>query len=131
MSGQDDTPKPQPQTTHHLTLTTRWYDKVRYGEKLYEGRLFDSLTRQYHIGDFISLTDATDESKGPIVVAIESMHVFQDFDIGLSHIGLSATVPGCDTHDEAVEIYQRFYSIEQQRKWNVVFIAIRHISDPR
>lgn len=112
-----------------LSIADPWYDLVKTNKKIFEGRLNTADRKNIKIGDTICFTHAEKESFTKEVVDV---HVFENFQEAFEwYFGpkrmIQKVLPGIDNVKDAVAVYAKFYTIEQQKQWGVVFFELKPI----
>ena len=109
---------------HSLTLNDPWFNLVKEGIKLYEGRCYWKSVLDFKIDDQVLVSHHTDISKPSFICNIKTILHFTTFKEALEKLGLDSTLPGVKTIDEGVDIYLKFVSLATQIKFGVVMIEL-------
>ena len=108
---------------HNMKLHSSPFEMIKSGEKTIELRLFDEKRQKIKVGDEIIFTDvATGETVTKIVA---DLHIFGSFDelyksLPLLKCGYTSEDVG-DAHPSDMD---RYYSVEEQKKYGVVGIEL-------
>ncbi|HMT01612.1 MAG TPA: ASCH domain-containing protein [Candidatus Absconditabacterales bacterium] len=99
----------------------RYFDLIKSGLKIYEGRLSKDKYRHLKVGDIITFKpNGSDEF---VEKKVTSIHIYGSFaDAGL-HLGIEKIVPGTSNIGSMVETYREFYSKEDEERYNVIMIG--------
>ena len=109
--------------THTMRLSSPWFDLVKSGTKIYEGRRWSEKIEAITVGDYIEFRHVNDESQKIKVKVIEILR-FNTFEDALKIISIG-DVLYCDlTIEEGVEIYKNYVSIETQMRDGVCLIGL-------
>lgn len=111
------------QVTHAMRLNSPWFDIVKSGKKIYEGRRWSEKIEMITPGDYIEFRYVNDESQKIKVKVIEILR-FNTFEEALNIIPINDVLYGGLTIEEGVEIYKKYVSIETQMRDGVCLIKI-------
>jgi len=89
------------------------------GQKTIEGRLNYGKFKDLEVGDVLHI--GPDEIK----FTIERLNVYRSFREMIQNEGIENVVPDKNTIDEAVEVYYRFYTKEQEEEFGALAIGIK------
>lgn len=109
---------------HEMKLQSKYFDKIKSGEKIYEIRLNDEKRKDIDVGDTIIFSRETD-LKEKITTIVQDLVYFASFE------EMAQTLPikkiGFDNLDteSIVDIYHTFYSQENEKKYGVVGIKVK------
>lgn len=98
-----------------------WYDFISMGMKTVEGRLNKGDFRNIQVGDIITFTSEGQPDVPKMVVGLRHYRSFRDM---LEHEGLSHVLPGIDSIDHGVFIYEQYYPPSEQALHGVVAIHL-------
>jgi ASC-1-like (ASCH) protein len=100
-----------------------WFGYLKSGQKSIEGRLKRGKYAMIQVGDRMEVNNE-DESD---IVAVEVMGVreYLSFKAMLLSEPIDKVLPGISDINEALSIYRRFYSEDEEKKFGVVAIEIR------
>ncbi len=111
---------------HTLGVQAKYYDLIRSGEKIFEGRLNDEKRRQIAIGDIITIKKDPERVESFDVRVVDKICFANFYDMakslgcdGLGFKGLSA--------EQVAEIYREFYSNDKQKEFGVVAIKVEKL----
>jgi len=80
-------------TIHKLKLNDPWFDFVKHGEKIYEGRLNSEKVKTYKVGDLLEFSNYTDSSRNIFYKTIKDIHHYHTFRDALNDLGLEKILP--------------------------------------
>ncbi len=111
-------------------------DDIIVGRKTIEGRLNRGKFAEYSVGDIVSLRRDYRDAKGVLldgeshaaqvkVVAIRRYEKFIDM---VESENYKSVIPSANSAEEAAEIYDRYYSLEDQNKYGVLAIEVEYIT---
>lgn len=110
----------------HLTLNSPWYELVRDGKKLYEGRRALPSILTLSIGEIIFISHHTDVTLPSYQVIVTSLALYNTFEEALTELPLDKVLPLPEiTIEEGVKIYQKYVSLATQQRDGVVLIGIK------
>lgn len=107
-------------TTHSMRLNTPWYEYVKNGEKIYEGRRVSEKVLSIKPCDIIEFSHFVDECLAEIIVEVLEVLTYPTFREALE----SLPIPDI-TVDEGDDIYKKYVSLATQLKDGVVMIKIK------
>lgn len=108
-----------------LSLNDPWYDLVKCGKKIYEGRRFTEKVASIKIGDMIKLRHHTNPACPKYNVIVEDILKFQTFEDALANLPIEKVLPlDGITIEKGIEIYSKYVSLPTQMKDGVVMIKI-------
>lgn len=102
-----------------------WFGYIKNGEKIVEGRLNKGSFRKLKKGDIVNWINKDNSIKTKIV----SIHHHKDFENMLKQHHLYNCLPGIKTYKEGVEIYKKFFSDSDIKKYGVLAIKIKLIKN--
>lgn len=109
---------------HEMKLQSKYFDKIKSGEKIYEVRLNDEKRKNIDVGDTIIFSREAD-LKEKIMTSVQDLLYFASFE------EMAKTLPSKDIGLENMDIksiintYHTFYSLENEKKYGVVGIKIK------
>lgn len=106
---------------HKMKLTTEPFNKIVFGKKVIESRLFDEKRRLINIGDEIEFSQNNDPNK-ILKTKVIALYRYESFEKLFSDF-----IPelfGCDSKEFLLEEISQFYSKEEQEKYGVIGIKI-------
>lgn len=109
---------------HEMKLQSKYFDKIKSGEKIYEIRLNDEKRKIIDVGDTIIFSRETD-LKEKITTIVQDLVYFASFE------EMAQTLPakkiGFENLDtkSIIDIYHTFYSSEDEKKYGVVAIKVK------
>lgn len=118
--------------TFQATLQKRFFDLINSGEKTWEGRCYRGQWRDVRIGDHLFFTQA-DRKENTLRKAVSNIRRFDGFRQMLETDNmLSLCLPGVETVDEGVDIYEGFPGYrEAAQEHGCIMFEIRDISSER
>ena len=90
----------------NLSLQQKYFDAIKAGIKIAEGRPFSSKFKDLHPGDQISFTCVT--TNEIIVCRVQAIHLYPSFYEMLQAQGLCNMLPGVATIEQGVAVYEGF-----------------------
>lgn len=114
--------------TRLMRLNSPWYEYVKSGEKIYEGRKMSDKTRSIKVGDMIHFKHYTDTDLPLIKTKVLGIHLFSTFKDALTELPIKQILPFENlTIEEGVHIYYMYVSEETQKKDGVCMIRIERV----
>jgi ASC-1-like (ASCH) protein len=104
-----------------MHVQQKYYDFIKSGKKTIEGRLAKDKYRLVKVGDEIVFENDTKEELRKKVVGL---YVFSTFRDAFQMLDYRLAIPDAQSIDEAVAIYEQFYTLEEQKTNNVIFIQL-------
>lgn len=110
-----------------LHLNSPWFELVKEGKKIYEGRrntckILDICL----IGNIVTIKHYTDENQEPYQVIIEDFKHFPTFEDALKELDINEVLPVENiTVDEGILIYQKYVSLQTQINDGIIMIKIK------
>ena len=108
---------------HEMKLRSVYYDLIKQGTKIYEGRLNDEKRQLIDVGDVITFKREP-ELKESFNAVVKDLVYFDSFEEMANTLPLQKVGFLTETQDEVVDIYHQFYSIEDEKKYGVVAIKV-------
>lgn len=108
-----------------MHLNDPWFDRVRTGKKRFEGRRNTSKILQLKVGDTITFHHYTDSTREPVDVTVVDIIHYLTFREALKVLKMDEVLLPDLSIDEGCKIYERYVSIETQRRDGVVMIEIK------
>ena len=106
----------------NLNLSNPWFDLMKNGLKIYEGRLYDKV-KFFNIDDIIIIH--SNNTSDPFKVKIINKFYYRNFIEAINDIGAYELLPIKDiTTEMAINIYQDIYPIEKQLISGVIILEI-------
>ena len=109
--------------THELGLREEYFNLVKKGIKIYEGRLNDEKRKQIEKGDLI-VVKKDPERKESFMVKVVDKFEFDSFRTMAETLDSTQLGFAGRSVDEIVETYRKFYSKENESKLGVVAIKV-------
>jgi len=91
------------------------------GQKTVEGRLNRGKFAAFEVGDVMEMND----ERTPFEVIAKT--VYSTFREMLEAEGIANVLPDTFTLDRGVDVYRKFYSEEEEKKFGVVALRIRRV----
>lgn len=114
----------------YMQLNDPWFDLVKSGKKLYEGRRNWHKTKNIKIGDWIRFSHYTKEDEDTYIVKVTSINYFKDFREALQILPIYDVLPLDNiTIEDGVEIYKKYVSEETQRKDGIIMFGIKYYTN--
>ena len=108
---------------HKMKLRKVYFDMIKSGEKVYEGRLNDEKRQLIDIGDVIEFQKEP-ELKEAFNVVVKDLIYFSSFKEMANTLPLEKIGFKSETVDEVVDIYHQFYNVDNEIKFGVVAIKV-------
>lgn len=111
------------------SLDDTWFDFIRNGEKIAEGRLDKSWVKNLNPYDMIEFTRVSNNAKdiSKINVIVTKVVRYKSFSDLFDDVGLDKVLPGKNTYDEGIAVYRQWYSEEKEKELGVVGIFFKII----
>ena len=110
-------------TKYNMTLKQPYFDLIKAGKKTIELRLYDEKRRQIKVGDEITFQNGDNFH----TVIVEGLLICDDFEKLFKFIDVKQT--GLNTVNNAIEVMEKFYPKDLQRKKGVIGIIIKNKKD--
>ena len=111
-----------------MKLNSPWYELVRHGKKIYEGRRRTPHTEKYKVGNVVEFSHYTDETLPKFLCRIDSILFYQTFEDALNFLPINEVLPIEEiTIEKGIEIYKKFVSLPTQLKDGIVMFKISTI----
>lgn len=109
---------------HEMKLRAVYFDKIAFGEKVFEVRLNDEKRKAIAIGDTIVFRKLP-ELEEKIRAVVTDLLYFKSFEEMAKN--LSSTEIGFENCSEKsiVDAYHEFYSVEDENKFGVLAIKVK------
>ena len=104
-------------------VQTRWFNYIKNGKKIVEGRLNKGSFQKLKKGDIVYWKNKNNTVKTKIL----SLHHHKDFEKMLKQHHLYNCLPGVKTLKEGVAVYKEFFSDSDVKKYGVLAIKIKVI----
>lgn len=116
--------------TWGIHLSDPWFDLVRTGQKVYEGRRYAFDVPKYKVGDNLHITRCGPKGEclanaPSYTMKITSLHQFPTFEAALKVLPLTMVLPGISSLEEGVLLYQKYVSLPTQHKDTVCLIGVK------
>ncbi len=115
---------------HHMSLNSPWFELVKSGVKIYEGRRITPKVNRIKKGDIIEFKHHIDSSIPIFNVIVEDILSFPTFRHALEILPIQYILPIPNiTVDEGVNIYYKYVSQTTQEKDGVIMLKVSVIED--
>jgi len=104
-----------------INIQEPYYSLILQGKKTVEGRLNKDKFATIRVGDILELEPEK------IKFVIDEKNIYKNFRVMLKKEGIVNVVPDKNSIDEAVAVYYKFYTKEQEKEFGVVAIKIHEI----
>lgn len=105
-------------------------EAIRTGEKTIEARLGKPRFLRIHEGDSVSIREdfwyedkILESLSHALTIKITQVLYFETFKEMIDAIDFQAAVPSAQTSDEALALYKKFYSAEDEKEYGVVALS--------
>lgn len=124
MTGEDG------ETRLSLGVQSEYFAAIKSGQKTIEGRLAKTKYSNLRPGNTITITD---EGTGEqLVMEVESLHIYAGFGPAFARReDYRTAVPSASSAEEAVGVYEQFYTLDKQAAEGVIFLEIKPASSDR
>lgn len=114
-------------------LNSVWFDAIKNGKKIAEGRLNKSWVATLQPLDMIEFKKRTengiDETQTPIRVMVTKLKKYNTFTELFDDVGLDRVLPGIKSYEDGVKIYRQWYSEDKEKELGVVGIFFKLINE--
>lgn len=111
---------------HNLNLNPIYYDLIKSGEKVLEGRLNDEKRRGFKVGDTITFYKEPEKTQTMQAIILDK-YLFNNFDEMANELDKSKLGFANKTKEEMVNVYRTIYTVEDEKKHGVVIFKIKTI----
>lgn len=101
-----------------INVQEPYFSFLKNGQKIVEGRLGKEKWFEYNKGDILLVNNE-------LKLEITDIIKYKSFEEMLMTEGVKNTIPDKDTIPEAVDVYYKFYSKENEQKFGVVAIKFK------
>ena len=108
---------------HEMKLQAVYFDKIKAGQKIYEGRLFDEKRRLISVGDWIEFKKEPELTEKFMAKVLALLH-FESFEKMAKILPLEKLGFENKTKEQVVETYHQFYSEKEEYEYGVVAIQV-------
>ncbi len=109
-----------PIISHDLSINEEYFEKIRRGEKIYEGRLLDERRRNFNEGDIIKFISG----EKFFYALIEERKLFKNFEEMAETIDKAELGFNEKSKEEMIKTYRSFYTMEDEFKYGVVIFKV-------
>ncbi|MBF0913794.1 ASCH domain-containing protein [Candidatus Gracilibacteria bacterium] len=108
--------------TYLLNVQEPYKTFILNGQKIFEGRLNKGKFAEMQVGDILEFENTKEKFE------IISKNIFANFSKMMENLGFEKVIPDAESIDDAVNnVYYKFYSPEDEKKFGVVAIEIKKI----
>lgn len=113
--------------THTMNLNPIYFDLIKSGEKIFEGRLNDEKRKNFNIGDKITFYKEPEKTETMETIILDK-YLFGNFDEMANELDKSKLGFENSTKEEMIKIYRTIYTSEDENKYGVAIFKIKVIS---
>jgi ASC-1-like (ASCH) protein len=106
-----------------IKVSEPWFGYIGNGTKTWEGRLNKGRFSYFDVGTRLKVILEGNPSKYHYLEIVE-IRLFDTFEDALMDIGIEQVLPGIDSYEEGVRIYEQFYPMEDQQRYGVVMFRL-------
>jgi ASC-1-like (ASCH) protein len=111
-----------------MKLNSPWFELVKDGKKIYEGRRKLPYITKYKIGDIINFSHNNNTNIKSFNVIIEDILEYSTFEDALNVLPLQQVLPIDNiTIEQGIEIYKKYVSLTTQLNDGIIMLKIRKI----
>lgn len=103
-------------------LSEPWFSLIATGLKTVEGRINKGKFAALSVGDIITFNN-DDFKHREISIKVNRITKYKDFKSYLQTETLTHTVPGQPTIEHGLEVYYKYYTVEQEREFGIIAIG--------
>ena len=108
---------------HEMKLRSVYFNLIKDGVKIYEGRLNDEKRRLIDVGDVIVFKKEPELTE-TFNAVVKDLVYFSSFEEMANTLPLEKVGFDKETPSEVVDIYHQFYTVEDENKYGVVAIKV-------
>jgi len=110
---------------HMLHIQPIWFNNIKSGKKIAEGRPGKEKIRKMIKGDYLLILN----TEGVMYTRITDAREYKSFYEMLDTLGLENVLPGIKTLEDGVGVYRQWYSEEMEKKLGVyaIFIGVLNV----
>ena len=113
-----------------MHLNSPWFELMRDGKKIYEGRRNTPKISKLQRGQMIKMQHYIDNTIEPFRVVVENVLFYPTFESALQDLPLYDVLPLDDiTIEQGVEIYKKYVSLNTQTKDGVIMLKVSRLYD--
>ena len=110
-------------------LSEPWFSLIAVGIKKVEGRpLSKIIWNEISEGDIIEWFNEDFGWKRTIRTKILELTKYRDFEHLLTVEGLNETLPGIESIEDGIRLYNKYYTIEEEKSNGVLAITLERVS---
>jgi len=105
-----------------INIQEPYFSHILSGKKTVEGRLNKGKFLEMQVGDILKINNNTE-------FIISEKNIYKSFKEMIESEGRENVIPDALNTDEAVSVYRKFYSAEDELKYGVVAIGMKKWSE--
>ena len=109
---------------HTLNLASIYFDLIKSGEKVLEGRLNDEKRKTFNVGDTITFYKEPEKEETMQVIILDK-YIFKDFEEMANNLNKKDLGFAKHTKEEMINTYRTIYKREDENKYGVVIFKIK------
>ena len=106
-------------------ISEPWFSLIKLGLKKVEGRLYKGDFALLNKGDILHITNNELGFLREYDILVTSTHKYKNFSDYLEKEKLEKCLPGIDTIQDGVKVYYKYYSKEDESKYNIIAIKFK------
>ena len=105
-------------STHISSLEETYFNQIKNGDKIYELRVFDEKRRKIKNGDIWIFTNKNSNEDNKIILQtlVKQINIYESFEEAINDTDISKLLPGIETNEKCLEIYNNFPEYEEKSK---------------
>ena len=107
---------------HQFCSSDPWFEHIKSGRKIYEGRRYWDKTKDIKPGDTIEFKSVT--SGDTFEKKVKNITICDTFEHALNTFPLQNILPGIQTIEEGVQVYLKYVSLKTQKENRVCIIEL-------
>ena len=107
-----------------LKLNSPWFEFVRDGMKIYEGRRKTPIIEKINVSDIVTIYHYTQPQIPSFQVQIVNKLYFRTFETALKVLPLNQVLPGISSIEEGIKVYHQYVSQATQEKDGIVMLEV-------
>ena len=103
---------------HISNLEEVYFNQIKNGEKIYELRVFDEKRRKIKNNDKWIFVNKNSNKDNKIILQtlVRQINIYESFEEAINETDISKLLPGIETKEECLEIYNNFDGYEEKSK---------------
>ena len=106
-------------------ISEPWFSLIKLGLKKVEGRLNKGDFALLNKGDILHITNNELGFLREYDILVTSTHKYKSFTEYLEKEKLEKCLPSIDTIEDGVKVYYKYYSKEDESKYNIIALRFR------